>query len=199
MHLWPPQHLKVSKLPVSNEEQQKKSSPKKLDDASNIGTCESNLPSLSKSSSSQSGTKESSIGHKSTDDNSSKKEKLDLALTEFMKLLGTDSPKVALVAANKWLQLAQKGAPEKEIPPSPTSLCKSISKVAYKKTLKEHHLENALKVGISPKWNGEKDKFFHFQQHILLKRHPAAWSPVTIIKFSGKKINFISYPWETTV
>jgi len=148
---------------VSNEPQKKSS--EKTDDVNKVSTHMHDSHSSSNFSSSHSGSKKSSSGHESTDCNSLKKANPDPAFTKLMRLLSVDSPKKAL-AATIWLQ-TQKAMPEKEPPLSPGSYFRTISKVAYNKTSDQLKLENALVVRLTPRWNGKKDKFFHFQQHIF--------------------------------
>ena len=106
-----------------------------------------------------------------------------------MQLFGGNSPTEALEVVK---QLAKAQATS----PMPGMHYSNISQVVQKKSLDELRFEQLMTTGIMPKWNGEKDKFFHFEQHILIKRNSTTWSVFTFVTIRSKKIDFTSYPFQ---
>jgi len=63
-------------------------------------------------------------------------------------------------------------------------------------TLEDIYMDEYRTKGITPKWNGDHNKFFEFQQQIILWRNEAIWASITFLKQDGRTIDIISNPYK---
>jgi len=63
-------------------------------------------------------------------------------------------------------------------------------------TLEDICMDEYHPKGITPKWNGDRKKFFEFQQQIILWRSEAIWASITFLKQDGRTIDIISNPYK---
>jgi len=87
------------------------------------------------------------------------------------------------------------GSPE--VLPSPGTMLQTVTASGQACTLEDICMDEYHTKGITPKWNDDCEKFFEFQQQIILRRNEAIWASITFLKKDGKTIDIIiSNPYE---
>ena len=121
-------------------------------------------------------------------------------INHIYSMLGVSSMAEA-ESAIQWLKAAQ--SPKKltswgssEVPPSPGTMLQTVTTWGQECTLEDICMDEYHTKGITPKWNGDCEKFFEFQQQIILRRSEAIWASITFLKQDGKTIDIISNPHD---
>ena len=86
------------------------------------------------------------------------------------------------------------GSPE--VLPSPGTMSQTVTAWGQTHKLEDIHMDKYHTKGISPKWNGDREKFFEFQQQIILQRNKAIWASITFLKQDGRTIDIINNPYK---